>query len=287
MDRALVPSVQAEEAAACCGLEDPMTLPHAWHGEGDPLVLISGLGAKGTSWQPFLASASRHFQVLTFDNPGSGASPELSGPTSIARLAGEVLRLLDALGVERAHLVGRSMGGMIAQELALRAPERVRRLALVSTTGRVDVHLARVFELWAAMAEQGVAAALRQQSSLLWCLGGAALARDERVRAYLDARARHDRPADYARQARACARHDALDRLGRLRLPTLVVGGCDDRLMPGHHSEALAAAIPGAQKIDIPAAGHLAYLEQPDRFAAEVLSFLGGEKRCPSAPTTW
>jgi pimeloyl-ACP methyl ester carboxylesterase len=269
-----------------------MALPHEWHGAGDPVVLISGLGAKGTSWQPFLSRLASTHRVLTFDNPGSGRSPALRGPVSIRSLAHEALALLDELGVGPAAVVGRSMGGMIAQELALLAPERVTRLVLSSTTARCDVHLASVFELWATMAERGVPAALRHRSSLLWCLGGRALRHDERVRSYLDARSRFDRPADYALQARACAAHDALDRLGRLAVPTLVIAGGDDRLMPTHHAETLAKAIPGSETVQLPDAGHLAYLEAPDRFAAAVASFLasslhrGGRGTCPIARTT-
>jgi len=282
-----------------------MSLPHAWHGDGaEPLVLIAGLGAKGTSWQPFLERAARSHRVLTFDNRGSGQAPPLDKDASVADLAGEALDLLDAQGVERAALVGRSMGGMIAQEMALRAPERVSKLVLVSTTGRADPHLAEVFLTWARLAEAGVAPDLRHRASLLWCLGSASLAadggRDGPARRYLAARARTDRPLDYARQARACAQHDALDRLGALRCPTLVVAGDDDRLTPPHHADALAAAIPGSRRATIHGAGHLAYLEAPADFAAEVLGFLsqpgeagderseeGDTRTCPGASTPW
>ena len=254
-----------------------MTLPHQWHGEGETLVLLAGLGAKGTSWRPFLERAARHYRVLTFDLPGSGSAPALAGPTSMRELAIAALELLDELGIERAHLVGRSMGGMVAQELALAAPQRIRRLGLVCTTGRCDVHLACVFELWARMAEAGVPANLRHQSSLLWCLGHEALSDQQRARAYLEARSKHDRPADYALQARACAAHDALDRLSALRMPTLVLAGGDDRLTPPHHAEALVKAIPAAELAHVSGSGHLAYLEQPERFAEKVLGFLAQE----------
>ena len=260
-------------------------LPHEWHGQGEPLVLIAGLGAKGTSWQPFLDQAAQHFRVLTFDNRGSGRAPAIEGPLAIRDLALDLLQLLDQLGVERASVVGRSMGGMIAQELALIAPERVARLGLVSTTGRADPHLAGVFRVWARMAEAGVSSELRHQSSLLWCLGARALEHDERVRAYLQAKAGTDRPADYAAQAWACAAHDALARLGQLRMPTLVLGGSDDRLTPPAHAEELGKAIGGARIVLIPGAGHLAYLESPEHFARELLGFLQGEIACPS-PTS-
>ena len=252
-------------------------LPHQWHGAGEPLVLVAGLGAKGTSWRPFLETAARHFRVLTFDNRGSGRAPAASPSVAIRDFADDLLRLLDALGLERVRLVGRSMGGMIAQELVLRAPERVTRLVLVSTAARADAHLQRVFELWAELAERGVPAELRHRAALLWCLGARALAEEGAAAAYLQRKSRADRPRDYALQARACAAHDALDRLGGLGVPTLVVGGSDDRLTPPAHAEALARAIPAAELAIVHAAGHLPYLEAPSAFAAGVLEFLWRE----------
>jgi pimeloyl-ACP methyl ester carboxylesterase len=251
-----------------------MVLPHSWQGSGEPLVLIAGLGGKGTSWHPFLERASAHYRVLTFDNPGAGEALPIRGRITIREMAGQVLDLLDHLGVPRAHVVGRSMGGMIAQELALRAPERVARLVLAATSARSDAHLAGVFRLWAELAESGAPLSIRHKSSLLWCLGKRALEAEGAAERYLVARARKDRPADYALQARACAEHDALDRLSGLAVPTLVLSGADDRLTPTHHAEALVDALPDARGIVIPAAGHLAYLETPDEFAAAVLDFL-------------
>ena len=250
------------------------SLPHQWHGHGPPLLLVSGLGSPGTSWQPFLTRAAERWRVLTFDGPGCGSGPPLADGAEIGELAGGVLRLLDELGVERLPLVGRSLGGMLAQELALLAPDRFSHLVLVSTTGRTDAHLREVFRLWAQMAELGVSAELRHRSSLLWCLGQEALERDDRIRAYLTARARSDRPRDYAIQARAAARHDALERLRDLRVPTLVVSGSDDRLTPWLHAQTLARTIPGARLATIPGAGHLPYLEAPRLFADRVLGFL-------------
>ena len=252
-------------------------LAYAWHGEGDPLVLIAGLGGKGTSWHPFLESAAEGHRVLTFDNRGSGASPPLPGPIRLRELALDVVLLLDHLRVERAAMVGRSMGGMIAQEVALLAPGRISKLVLVSTAGRCDPHLADVFRLWAEMAERGVPEEIRHRASMAWCLGRDFVRDPTRLAGYLQLRAGSQRRvADYALQARACAEHDALDRLADLRLPTLVVAGGDDRLTPLSYAEELAKAIPGAELATIPRAGHLAYLEAPARFASLVLGFLGG-----------
>jgi pimeloyl-ACP methyl ester carboxylesterase len=269
-------------------------LPHEWHGDGEPLVLVAGLGGKGTSWRPFLETAARHFRVLTFDLPGSGRTPPLAGPVSLCDLARALQRLLDDAGLERVRLVGRSMGGMIAQELALLAPERVERLVLVSTTGRCDPHLASVFRLWAQMAEAEVPAEIRHRSSMLWCLGADALADPARAELYLGTKRTGDRPKDYALAARACAEHDALGRLADLGrrhpIPTLVVAGADDRLTPLAHGHALAGAIPGAALEIIPRAGHLPYLEAPAEFDRAVLGFLQQSTEeaspCRSASTT-
>jgi pimeloyl-ACP methyl ester carboxylesterase len=203
-------------------------------------VLIAGLGGKGTSWRPFLARAAERHRVLTFDLRGSGRADPIDGGTTIRALAAEVLE----------------------------------RLVLVSTSGRCDPHPSEVFLLWARMAELGVPPEIRHKSSMLWCLGADALSDPAGRRAYLLAQREGDRPADYAAQSRACAAHAALDRLHRLRAPTLVVAGGDDRLPPLAHAEALAQAIPGAELEVIPGAGHLPYLESPDRFAERALAFL-------------
>jgi pimeloyl-ACP methyl ester carboxylesterase len=246
-------------------------------------VLLAGLGGKGQSFQPFLRRAALERSVLTFDHRGAGDAAPAPAALTLRLLAEDALLLLDALGLERTPLVGRSMGGMVAQELALLAPERVSALVLVSTTARVDAHLAQIFELWARMAEAKVPPEIRHRSSLLWCLGARSLAQGGAARAYLRARGAHDRPDDYAIQARACARHDALERLGTLRMPALVVAGDDDRLMPSVHAETLAKALPSARIAWIPGAGHLAYLEAPDAFASEVLAFLRATESDPRA----
>ena len=250
-------------------------LPYRWLGEGaDPLVLIPGLGGKGTSWEPFLSAACARFRTLAFDPPGSGAAPALRGPVTIRQLACATLALLDHVGIERTAVIGRSMGGMIAQELALLAPERVSRLVLVSTTAQTDPHLAEVFELWARMAELGVPAEVRHRTTMLWCLGARAVADSDRARAYLRGKTITDRPADYALQARACAQHDALGRLPGLRVPTLVVAGTDDRLTPSRHADGLARAIPSARLLYIADVGHFPYVEAPQEFQKGVLEFL-------------
>jgi 3-oxoadipate enol-lactonase len=256
-------------------------LPYEWHGSGPPLLLLAGLGAKGTSFHPFLDVAAERYRVLTPDLRGSGRAGPLAPGATLRDLAAEVGELLDALGVGPLPVVGRSMGGMVAQELALLAPGRLDVMVLASSTAYADPHLAEIFRLLADMSRCGIPAELRHRASLLWALGPVAVAERDTVRAYLDARVRNDRPRDYAIQALACAAHDTRARLASVQIPTLVLAGSEDRFMPTRHALALARALPHAELRFIPGAGHLAYLEEPELFAEAVFEFL--QRRCPRA----
>ena len=257
-------------------------LPYEWHGSGPPLLLLAGLGAKGTSFHPFLDVAAERYRVLTPDLRGSGRAAPLAADSTLRDMAADVVELLDALGVGPLPVVGRSMGGMIAQELALLAPDRIAALVLASSTAHADPHLAEIFRLLADMGDASIPPELRHRSSLLWAVGPSALAEREAVRAYLDARVRNDRPRDYAIQARACAAHDTRARLASVEVPTLVLAGSEDRFMPTRHALALVRALPRAELRLIPGAGHLAYLEEPETFAEAVFEFLA--RRCEATP---
>jgi pimeloyl-ACP methyl ester carboxylesterase len=239
--------------------------------------LLAGLGAKGTSFHPFLELAAERYRVLTPDLRGSGRAGPLAPGATLRDLAADVVELLAALDVGALPVVGRSMGGMIAQELALLAPDRVAALVLASTTAHADAHLAEIFRLLADMSRSGIAPELRHRTSLLWALGPTALEERESVRAYLEARVRNDRPCDYAIQALACSVHDTRDALASVDIPALVLAGSDDRFMPARHALTLAHALPRSELRFIPGTGHLAYLEAPESFAETVFEFL---ERC-------
>jgi 3-oxoadipate enol-lactonase len=256
-------------------------LPYEWHGSGPPLLLLAGLGAKGTSFHPFLDAAAERYRVLTCDLRGSGRARALEPGSTLRDLAADVAELLAALDVGPLPVIGRSMGGMVAQELALLAPDQLEVMVLASSTAYADAHLAEIFRLLADMSSAGIPAELRHRSSLLWALGPAALAERESVRRYLEARVHNDRPRDYAIQALACAAHDTRARLRSVEIPTLVLAGSEDRFMPARHALGLARALPHAELRFVPGAGHLAYLEEPELFAEAVFEFL--ERRCARA----
>jgi 3-oxoadipate enol-lactonase len=243
-------------------------------GDGPPLLLCQGLGYTRSGWGPGRGLLAERFAVVAFDNRGIGESDVPSGPYTAAQLAGDALAVLDAAGFERAHVVGASLGGMVAQEVALAAPERVDKLVLACTTPGG----ANAFPMPAATVALFAQAALLDPLDALRRFVVNALAPDappelvEEIYAY-----RLANPPDLAgwqAQAAAGASHDAYDRLSRIAAPTLVLHGTADNVVDYRNSELLAERIPNARLELFPGAGHLFFWEQPERFATAVGGFL-------------
>src|SRR4051794_35826031 len=247
-------------------------------GSGDPVLLIMGLGMNATGWWrtiPVLAGAG--FRVLAFDNRGVGRSDRPPGPYSVPQLADDAVAVLDATGAERAHVYGLSLGGMIAQELALRHPERVDALVLGATTPGgskavpADDATLAFFERRAEMtAEEAVWASVPYNY--------AARTRAERAQAIGEDIVQRLRfpiePEPYRAQLAASFGHDAFDRLPQVAARTLVLHGREDRMVVPANGELLAGAIPDAELLTLPDAAHLFPTDAPeaDRAAARFLS---------------
>jgi 3-oxoadipate enol-lactonase len=251
-------------------------------GAGAPVLLVMGLGMNATGWWrtvPVLADAG--LRVLAFDNRGAGRSARPPGPYAIADMADDAVAILDAVGEDAAHVYGISLGGMIAQRIALCHPGRVRRLVLGATTPGgpravgADPDTLAFFERRAAMpAEEGVWASVPYNYA-------PATRREhgERIAQDVEQRLRFPiEPEAYVAQLAAALGHDAFDELGAIAAETLVVHGDEDRMVPPVNGELLAAAIPGARLERVPGAAHLYPTDAP-RADAAVARFL-------SAPTT-
>ena len=250
-------------------------------GEGPPLVLVMGIGYDATLWSLAQVPAlSRHFRVITFDNRDVGRSSKASAAYTIADMADDVAGLMDALDVGRAHLLGLSMGGMIAQQLALRHAGRLDRLVLTScgaAPGRVAFDPIRTFDWVKANDESGQEFAAQQ---FTWLFSTAFLRHREAVQqtlALLSSNPNPVGPEAYHRQAQAYLQYDALDRLGDIKAPTLVVAGEQDLLTPPWVCREVASKIPGArfEVIKGDGASHLVPIERPDDFNQLVVRFLG------------
>ncbi len=252
-------------------------------GAGDPLVLIMGFGGDHLAWAfqvPAFVEAG--YRVLTFDNRGVGQTDSPDHPYTTAMMAADTARLLDALGIEQAHVLGASMGGMIAQELALGFPARVRSLQLHCTYARPDRYMTSLVTSW-----RSVRMALDPEASMrafaLWLFAPATYdERPEFVEAVIQGALANPYPQSltgFVRQGEAVATHDTLDRLASIRCPVLVAVAEDDVLVPSRFSRAIAARIPDAELATVPGAGHVYFWERPEAFNRLCLDFLARRGR--------
>ena len=246
-------------------------------GAGAPVLLVMGLGMTATGWWRTVPVLAERLRVIAFDNRGVGRSGRPPGPYSVADMADDCVAVLDAAGERRAHVYGLSLGGMIAQELALRHPERVARLVLGATTPggshavAPDPATVAFFHRRALMpAEEAVWA------SVPYNYGRRTREHHgERIAADIVQRLRFPiEPEPYRAQLAAGLGHDAFDRLGAIGVPTLVVHGEADRMVAPGNAPLLAGRIPGAQLRLWPGAGHLYPTDEPraDRDVADWLT---------------
>ena len=252
-------------------------------GAGEPLVLVMGFGGDHLSWGFQLSALSAQYRVVTFDNRGSGRSSAPDTPYTTRTMADDTVALMDHLRIERAHILGVSLGGMIAQEIALGYPERVRSLQLHCTAARADGYMLALLEnLRMARGKLGVE--LAQRAMALWLFAPTTFnERPEFVDMLLyAARAQAHPQSDvgFARQGDAVVSHDSLARLGEITCPTLVAVGEEDQLAPLRFSREIAGAIAHAELHTIPAAGHVYFWEKPAEFNALVLKFLSKHRGC-------
>ena len=246
-------------------------------GAGDPLVLLMGLGGDLHGWDLVRADLARRHRLVLLDNRDAGGSGAASAPYEIADMAADALALLDRLGIERFHVAGASMGGAIAQQLTLQAPARVATLVLVATWGRTDAFLRAVLAGWRLMVER-LAADEFVAALAPWAFTYRFLAAPSPEVAALQAAYRErgvvPSVAGYQRQVDACLGHDVLDILPILRTPTLVLVGDDDILTPPRYARALAASLPRAEIVIVPASGHACFLETPKAVVERMVRFL-------------
>ncbi len=241
-------------------------------GEGQPVLLIQGAGVTGSGWGPQVAELAGEFQCLSFDNRGIGMSANGSRTLTIEQMAGDARALLDGAGWESAHVVGHSMGGLIAQQLALDAPERVRSLALFCTFAKGS-QAARISPrvLWMAIPTRIGTRAMRRRAFLRMLFPRDFLAEcDSRLLALkvgaVIGRDLADSPAIMMKQLAAMRTHDCVQQLHRLsNIPTLVVSAREDPIALPVYGRELSERIPGSRYVEIPGASHGMTIQMPGR----------------------
>ena len=248
-------------------------------GQGPALLLVQGMGANASHWgEPFLTELERDFELVLYDHRGVGRSAPLTGSAglTVAGLAQDALALLDALEIRRAHVLGFSMGGMIAQELALAAPERVLSLILGATScGGTQARATApevVQRLTTVALSRDRELMLRTGFELVVSRGHAA----DPAHFARFAAAAQQFPASVPvllAQKGAADRHDAYSRLRSLRMPALVIHGTADEVLDAINGDLVASLVPGARLELLEGVGHLFFWEQPQRSAELVRGF--------------
>lgn len=246
-------------------------------GSGDPLILMMGLGADLQAWALQVPELSKHFRVITVDNRGAGRSSAPDRIYSIAGMAEDVRELMDQLEIEKAHVLGFSMGGMIAQELALAHPNRVDKLILLGTAARVDGYTQAVVRSWTDITRSSMSReqVVRARAPFLY---SAALFDDNAryEQAIQNSLANPYAQQDHAflRQAQALLQFDATERVKNVKQQALVVVGEEDILVPPRNSQQLVELLPNATLVQLPG-GHVGMVEHAAEYNAAFLDFLG------------
>lgn len=252
-------------------------------GHGEPVLLISGLGYSSWCWTELRAGLAPQFKVITFDNRGTGQADKPAGPYTMAMLAEDAARVLEHCGVTHAHIVGHSMGGYIALTLALRHPEKICSLTLISTspggpdTQAVPAETQASWQAAATLPPQDYARASMPRSFSRGWTGN----NPERFEQFLKRRLEFPTPmACWLSQYQACGEYVAqgVD-VSQIPAPALVLHGTDDRVVPYPNGQLLAARLPQSRLISLPGSGHLPYLEDSEGIAKLIRGHLREHKK--------
>jgi pimeloyl-ACP methyl ester carboxylesterase len=246
------------------------TLHYEVTGEGEPALFIQGCGVAGSGWQMQVRELSADFQCLTFDNRGIGKSTNSAGTLTVEQMAADALSLLDAMGWESAHVVGHSLGGVIAQQLALDAPERVKSLSLLCTFSKgAEGGRLTPSTVWMGLRTHLGSRRMRRRAFLRMLfprefLDGIGPDRLAETLTPIIGRDLADSPSILMQQVRALAAHDCTSQLRKLsRIPTLVVSAQEDRIALTHFGRLLCLHINGSRYLEVPGAGHGVILQAP------------------------
>jgi len=256
------------------------------HGQGEPLLLIMGLTGIQRAWVFQIRAFKKYYQVITFTNRGRGKADKPSEPYTVKMMAEDTVGLMAYLRVDKAHILGLSLGGMIAQEMAINHPERVRKLILASTTaggraiGDTPLELQRAMGLKGDSSEANMRGVdFRSMDFEKVMRATVSLSFNKRLfrMVFVPLSKIHLKRiglSNFMAQFVATRTHNTLDRLHLIEAPTLVITGTRDRVVPPHYSEVLASRIPHARLVKVEGGSHSLFMEMRDRFNKEVLDFL-------------
>ena len=254
-----------------------MQLYYEIRGSGEPVLLIPGLGSDVGTWTTFLPSLEGRYQAILMENRGSARSPKPPGPYSTEMMAEDAAGLLESLNVKRAHVIGKSMGGMVAQLLAAKYPERIQSLVLACTLMRHDSYGGEILSLARIVAEKAGLYETYRLSFLLsyskeYCMKNRS--RLDEAQRLLTKIGSRELLQGYLEQSLACQRHDSSPVLKSVQAPCLVLAAEGDLITTADHARELADEIPGAELLILPFGKHGFWREYPAEVNPIVIDFL-------------
>ena len=244
--------------------------------ENESLLLIAGFDSDSSTWAAMMRSLVKQYQVIRFDNRGVGQSEAPDSPYSIKQMAADAAALLDYLSISQVHVAGHSMGGQIAQELALAYPEKIQSLILLSCWAKGDEKFNSLIKLFGDLTQE-LEGTLYQRVILPWLFTDAFYSIPEvmeQLIIWIENQPFAPTPHGLYHQCRAILGSDTSDRLANIHCPTLVMVGKEDLLTPVKFSEELAQGIPNAELAILDQGGHAFVVESADTVAKVLLDFL-------------
>ncbi len=246
------------------------------HGQGDPLFLIMGLRRNAEWWYRQTPFLSEHFKVIAFDNRGAGRSDKQKMDYSIRLFADDTAALMEALKIKKANVLGISMGGYIAQELAINYPDKVRRLILGCTScgGKRAVLMSQEIKKKFEAVEGLTPEEILNNNMDIYFSDEFIQEHPEKIEEFMEISFRHPQPPEFFdRQFAACLKHDTADRLHIISVPTLIMAGDDDPLVPSENSQILKDLMPAAELFFFPGLRHCFFIEAATAFNEKAVAF--------------
>jgi 3-oxoadipate enol-lactonase len=255
-----------------------ITIYYEIHGKGDPLVLINGFGVDHADWGQMIDKLANNYEVVIFDNRGIGQSTIPLSPFTLSQMAKDVAELMEILKIEKANVFGHSMGGAIAQHLALKDPQKIKKLILCNTFAKLDLPPSLAFEAAVMLMEEGVSRTKIFLTLMPWLFSNRFLENPENLKNFIElcqSNPYPQPPLGFKRQGEALRACDSRPMLHKILHPTLVIASEFDIIAPLKNSEELKQKIPNAQLKVIPEAGHALQVEMPGHLCDLIHDFFG------------